>query len=136
MNLVLIKFIEIMFILLNGSALMFIFYFIGVTDNHYMYCRMLPKWLKPIIKLCGRVCLLVVVVLLFIHVGILKSGLTVEVVLYLVSVEAIGICWANTNNVLTSEDVEYITRNDFALVMIILISCSFMFWLDVMTGFK
>lgn len=43
MNLVLIKFIEILFILLNVSALMFIFYFIGVTYNHYVYYRMLPK---------------------------------------------------------------------------------------------
>lgn len=136
MNLILIKFIEILFILLNGSALMFIFYFIGVTDNHYMYYRMLPKWVKRIIKLCGRVCLLVVTVLLFIHVGIIKSGLTIEVVLYLVSIEAIGICWANTNNVLTNEDIDNTTRNDFALVMAILISCSFMFWLDVMAGFK
>lgn len=114
MNLVLIKFIEILFILLNVSALMFIFYFIGVTYNHYVYYRMLPKWVKPIIKLCGRVCLLVVTVLLLIHVGILKSGLTVEVVLYLVSIEAIGICWANTNNVLTNEDIDHTTRNDFA----------------------
>lgn len=136
MNLILIKLIEILFILLNGSALMFIFYFIGVTDNHYMYYRMLPKWVKRIIKLCGRVCLLVVTVLLFIHVGIIKSGLTIEVVLYLVSIEAIGICWANTNNVLTNEDIDNTTRNDFALVMAILISCSFMFWLDVMAGFK
>lgn len=114
MNLVLIKFIEILFILLNVSALMFIFYFIGVTDNHYVYYRMLPKWVKPIIKLCGRLCLLVVAVLLFMHVGIFKSGLTVEVVLYLVSIEAIGICWANTNNVLTNEDIDHTTRNDFA----------------------
>lgn len=53
-------------------------------------------------------------VLLLIHVGILKSGLTVEVVLYLVSIEAIGICWANTNNVLTNEDIDHTTRNDFA----------------------
>lgn len=136
MNLVLIKFIEILFILLNGSALMFISYFIGITDNHYVYYRILPKWVKPIIKLCGRLCLLVVAVLLFIHVGILKSGLTVEVVLYLVSIEAIGICWANTNNVLTNEDIDYITRNDFVLVIAVLISCSFMFWLDMMMGFK
>ena len=136
MNLVLIKFIEILFILLNGSALMFIFYFIGITDNHYVYYRMLPKCVKPVIKLCGRICLLVVAVLLFIHVGILKSGLTVEVVLYLVSIEAIGICWANTNNVLTNKDIDYITRNDFVLVIAVLISCSFMFWLDMMMGFK
>lgn len=136
MNLILIKFIEVSFILLSGTALIFIFYFIGVTDNQYVYNRMLPKLVKPVIKRWDNVCLLFLVVLSIAHVGIEELGLTADAVLYLLSIAALSVYWNDVDSILIDESCIPVMRNKVIVLLIILSACSIMFWTDMMAWFN